>query len=446
MVDDHDPLSVEPKLYVVQVSRALVGKLDVVARFADDEDGPVVAAFSRLGIAQLREQARLRVDDPWPAAANECGKAAHSKQGDARHVAVFVSDRIEQACLTVHGRIIARMVQLGKLQIDRPFFQAGLAGYSDAAMRLVARRHGCPYCVTEAMLDRFLVAGGKGLRDAEIDDADHPIAGQLMGSHADEIAAGAKVLVGLGYDVIDVNLACPVKKIKKKCRGGHLLSVPGEAIAILDSVRQAVGDALPCTVKLRRASDDTPEAEARLRQILEAAIELGYAGAVVHGRTVEQKYLGPSSWPHLKRLDDDYGHVPGFTLGGSGDIWQGSDIFRMIQQTGVKWVSVARGCIGNPWIFRQACALMDGDVDAATRPPTVWEQRDVLLEHFRLSVDLHGERKASMMMRKFGIKFSVHHPEPDRIKDRFIAVKSLADWQAVLDTCYTQEHAAPAAR
>ena len=154
------------------------------------------------------------------------------------------------------------MVRIGKVTLDAPFFQAGLAGYSDAAMRLVARRHGAPYAVTEAMLDMFLTNGGKGLKAAELDDADHPIAGQLMGSHPAEIAAGAKILVGLGYDVIDVNLACPVKKIKKKCRGGHLMSVPAEAIAILDAVRQAVPDDIPTSVKLRRGSDDSPEAEA----------------------------------------------------------------------------------------------------------------------------------------------------------------------------------------
>src|SRR5690606_17353498 len=162
------------------------------------------------------------------------------------------------------------MTTLGNLTLDAPFFQAGLAGYSDAAMRMVARRHGCPYCITEAMLDQFLIQGGKGLAAAELDDADHPIAGQLIGSHPAALAAGAKVLVSLGYDVLDINLACPVKKIRKKARGGHLLSEPDEAIAILDAVRQAVGDDRPCTVKLRRGSDDSAEAADRFYRIFEA--------------------------------------------------------------------------------------------------------------------------------------------------------------------------------
>ncbi len=317
----------------------------------------------------------------------------------------------------------------------RPYFQAGLAGYSDAAMRLVARRHGAPYCITEAMLDMFLVNGGKGLRAAELDPADHPIAGQLMGSHAHSIAAGAKVLVGLGYDVIDINLACPVKKIKKRCRGGHLLSVPDEAIGIIKAVRDAVGGEVPLSVKLRRAYDDTPEAMANFEQILEAVIAEGYAAATIHGRTVDQKYDGPSRWPALKAIVDRYGNE-GTLLFGSGDIFSPAAIFDMIRETGVKAVSVARGCIGDPWIFEQAAALMR---DEPLREPTLSQQRAVLAEHFELSVRLHGEQQAGRMMRKFGIKFSRHHPVPGAVKEAFIRVKNLDDWRGVLDAYYAGE-------
>jgi len=345
-------------------------------------------------------------------------------------------------------------VHIGDVTLDAPFYQAGLAGYSDSAMRMIARQHGCPYAVTEAMLDIFLIQGGKGLKEAELDSDDHPICGQLMGSHPREIAQAAKILVGLGYDVIDVNLACPVKKIKKRARGGHLLSVPEEAIEILDAVKQAIGDDRPLTCKLRRGYDDTAEHTANFHKVFTAAIELGYAGATVHGRTVEQKYLGPSRWSFLKNLVDEYGlrrnqltiedrqsemASGGFCLGGSGDIWQARDIFRMLEETGIHLVSVARGCIGNPWIFKQARAYMAGDQSAIDRPPTVFEQRDVLYEHFKLSVGLHGEKRASMMMRKFGIKFAQHHPRKDEIKKAFIAVRSLSEWEQVLITEYATD-------
>ncbi len=321
---------------------------------------------------------------------------------------------------------------------DAPFYQAGLAGYSDAAMRLVARRHGAPFCVTEAMLDHFLIQGGKGLAAAELDDRDHPIAGQLMGSHPREIAAGSKILLELGYDVIDINLACPVKKIKKKCRGGHLLCAPDEAEAILDAVRDAIGDAVPLTVKMRRAYDEGPEHEAAFFRIFERAIDLGYAGVTVHGRTVQQKYLGPSRWPFLADLTARYRAEidRGFLIFGSGDVFTPESIFTMIEQTGVCGASVARGCIGNPWIFRQAQALRRGQIPV---PPTISEQRAVLLEHFELSVALHGEKTAGRMMRKFGIKFAQHHPQTEAVKARFIATKTLEDWRETLDAFYPSD-------
>jgi nifR3 family TIM-barrel protein len=332
--------------------------------------------------------------------------------------------------------------RIGNLTLDAPFFQAGLAGYSDAAMRLVARKHGAPYAITEAMLDMFLINGGKGLKAAELDPMDHPIAGQLMGSNPAEIAAGAKILVQLGYDVIDVNLACPVKKIRKKCRGGHLLQEPDEAIAILDAVRQAVPSEIPCTVKLRRGSDDSALAESNFFRIFEeGVIGKGYAGTTVHGRTVEQKYLGPSRWEFLKNLTTTYRKEmdAGLAIFGSGDIWTARDVFRMIQETGVQAVSVARGCIGNPWVFTQARAILEGDEAGGQRAPTVGQQREVLVEHFHLSVRLHGERQASMMMRKFGIKFSRHHPQAQDVSKSFISVKSVADWHAVLDRFYAED-------
>ncbi|MDP7029194.1 MAG: tRNA-dihydrouridine synthase family protein [Phycisphaerales bacterium] len=331
---------------------------------------------------------------------------------------------------------------------DAPFFQAGLAGYSDAAMRLVARRHGCPYCVTEALLDRTLLSGGKGRtrEDPDIlreecglgDPAsnrlagleDHPVAGQVMGTDPDEMGRAAALLVELGHDVVDVNLACPVKKIRRRKRGGHFLTAPDEAIAVLRAVRTAVPSDVPCTVKLRRAWDDTTDMADAFERIFDGAYQAGFAWATVHGRTVQQKYVGPSHWPFLEYLTNKYDDRVVF---GSGDIFEVADIFRMMNETGVHAVSVARGCIGNPWIFRQARMLLAGEEPLA---PTVAEQREALLDHFRLCVALHGEAGGARMMRKFGIRFSVHHANGEAVRKEFIAVKCASDWQAVLDRWY----------
>ena len=331
---------------------------------------------------------------------------------------------------------------------DAPFFQAGLAGYSDGAMRLVARRHGAPFCVTEALLDRTLINGGKGRRKedpdllatecgmGEIEDNiaagldDHPIAGQVMGTHPGEMARASELLVQMNYDVIDVNLACPVKKIKKSNRGGHFLAYPDDAIEILKAVRAAVPAHIPCTVKLRRAYDDTPEMADRFERIFDASYDIGYAWAVVHCRTVEQKYLGPGKWEFLRDLCSRYRDRVIF---GSGDIWSAEDIFRMHAYTGVHGVSVARGCIGNPWIFSQARALMRGE---PARPPTLAEQRRALEAHFDLAMQLHGEGAGGRRMRKFGIKFASHHPQAEEVKRDFIACEKVMEWRQTLEKWY----------
>ena len=329
-------------------------------------------------------------------------------------------------------------------RFDVPFFQAGLAGYSDGAMRLVARRHGCPFCVTEALLDITLINGGKGRRredpdvlaeecgcgDLEENRAagldDHPIAGQVMGTEPQSMAHAAKILVDMGCDVIDVNLACPVKKIRKRKRGGHFLLAPQEACNILCAVREGVSSEIPTSVKIRRGWDDTKESEENFYTIFDSAFENGYGWATVHARSVEQKYNGPSKWDFLTSLVQKR---PDALVFGSGDIWCASDIFSMMKQTGVYGVSIARGCIGNPWIFTQARALMAGK---KPQNPTIQEQRSVLLEHFELCMQLHGEKLASRLMRKFGIKFSQHHPQSDEVKNKFIRVQSLGDWQNVI--------------
>src|SRR5215210_5020996 len=132
-------------------------------------------------------------------------------------------------------------MKIGPIQLATPFCQAGLAGYSDRAMRVVARRRGCPYAVTEALLDVILVNGGEGLRRSiDINDEDHPVAGQIIGSEPDTMARAAQLLHTAGYDVIDLNFACPVKKIKNKARGGHMLIDVPRAVSIIKAVRDAL--------------------------------------------------------------------------------------------------------------------------------------------------------------------------------------------------------------
>jgi tRNA-dihydrouridine synthase len=183
-------------------------------------------------------------------------------------------------------------------------------------------------------------------------------------------------------------------------------------------------------VKLRRAYDDTPSMAMAFERIFDAAYEHGYLWATVHCRTVEQRYTGPGRWEFLRDLVARHPDRPIF---GSGDIWTVHDIFRMMDMCGVHAVSVARGCIGNPWIFRQAREMMAGRAPVG---PSIAEQREVLLAHWRFSEVIHGAPRTGRHMRKFGIKFARHHPWAADVKHDFIRCETGAEWTSVIDRHY----------
>ena len=362
-----------------------------------------------------------------------------------------------------HPRSAARPCRVGPFVLPMPAMQAGLAGYSDMAMRVVARRRGCPYAVTEALLDQVLLRGGRGLeKGAILCAADHPVAGQLMGSETEELAAAAKVLLEAGFDVIDLNFACPVRKVMGRCRGGYLLSDPRQAIAIMRRVRDVVPG--PLSVKLRRALNDSPQAADWFDEVFNEAVALQFAAIAVHGRTVEQKYTGTADWGFLaglkrrltgnadagtrRRGDAETGpadaiaaspapRVPASSpsLFGSGDVFTAADALRMYETTGLDGIWIARGAIGNPWIFEEFAALLRGE--PLPPPPTIHMQREALWEHFLLAVEIYGEALASRQMRKLGIKYAKLHPNGPAVWKEFIAVKNQAQWEEVLRRHYT---------
>jgi tRNA-dihydrouridine synthase B len=326
-------------------------------------------------------------------------------------------------------------LKIGPVEIGFPAVQAALSGYSDLAMRVIARRLGASYAVNEVVLDQFLLTKSRKQKtQLAVADDEHPVGGQLMGANPDEFGPAAKVLAAAGYDVIDINFGCPVKKVLGRCRGGFLLSQPRTALEIVSRVREHVPPHIPVSVKMRRGMDDSAESRDNFFEIFDGAFERGVAAVTVHGRTVVQRYVGPSRWSFLLDLKRQHPHR---TILGSGDLFTAEDCLAMLRETGVDGVTVARGAIGNPWIFAQIRALAEGR--EAPPPPSLFEQREVLREHFRLAVELYGDELAGRQMRKFGIKYSRLHPEQLAVRQAFVAVRNLADWTEVLDRWYSQD-------
>jgi nifR3 family TIM-barrel protein len=328
-------------------------------------------------------------------------------------------------------------LRLGPIELDFPVVQAALSGYSDWPMRVIARRHGAPYTLCEVLLDKFLIELKERQRTRRflwISDEEHPVGGQLMGAIPEDFGPAALKLVAAGFDVIDINFGCPVKKVLGRCRGGFLLSQPQVALEIVSRVRDAVPPHIPVTVKMRRALNDDPQSRDHFFEIFDGAYERGVAAITVHGRTVEQRYDGPSNWELLREIKR---HAGRRVVLGSGDLFTAEACLEMIRYTGVDGVTAARGAIGNPWIFQEARALAAGL--PLPPPPTVHQQREVLREHFRLAMEVYDERRASIMLRKFGIKYAALHPDFEALREAFVRVSCLAEWNAVLDEWYRDD-------
>ncbi len=288
------------------------------------------------------------------------------------------------------------------------------------------------------MLDQFLVNLRSDRRKNQHflhnTAEEQPVAGQLMGAEPEQFALGARRLAEAGFAVIDINFGCPVRKVLGRCRGGFHLGQPATALEIVGRTREIVPPEIPVTVKMRRGIDDTPQSRDNFFEILEGAFAAGISAATIHGRTVEQRYKGPSRWGFLTEVRQAF---PKQVLLGSGDLFTAADCLRMIAETGVDGVTVARGAIGNPWIFEQARALAAGEPLPA--PPGVLRQREVLERHWHLSSQIYGESRTGQLLRKFGIKYSASHPQHADVRPAFTQVRNQSDWVAVLDRWYARD-------
>ena len=321
-------------------------------------------------------------------------------------------------------------LRIGRIDVDFPVVLAALAGYSDLPFRLLCRSLTAPFCTTEALLDRqVMIEKRVRRRMTKLDEADHPVAGQIMGNEPDVMAEAAAKLAEMGFDVIDLNFACPVRKVVSKKRGGFLMSRPGEAVEIVRAVVRSVPDR-PVTVKLRRSFLETDKSGGEFREIARGSFEAGAAAVTVHARSVDQKYKGRADWEFLARAKREF---PDRTIIGSGDVHTATDALRMLAETGVDGVSAARGAIGNPWLFRQA-----RDLAAGREPfkPDIAAQREVLLRHYELAQRFFDPKRAIHIIHNFGIRYARMHPQPSRARAAFYTIRTERQLMAVLDAWY----------
>ena len=321
-------------------------------------------------------------------------------------------------------------LKLGGLTLDVPFFQASLSGYSDRAMRALARRFGCPFSLADMMLAKSM-ANPRVLRKACFRPGadEHPIGAQILGNIPATMAEAARALVGVGYDLIDLNFACPAPKVLRRKRGGALLDDPDTVIDCLQAVRDAV--ACPVLMKLRVGVDRQPESLEYFWEIVTRSIEQGVDALVIHGRTVAEKYRGQADWEILTAVKRRF---PAATIVGSGDIFDPSATPGLMKRTGLDGFVVARGAVGNPWFFRDLRCVWEHR--PLPPPPDLAEQRAVILEHFSRICQDYPERKAVGYFRKFVAGYARLHPQRKGVLLVLMKAKTPAQVETGIDACY----------
>ena len=297
------------------------------------------------------------------------------------------------------------MVTLDTIRLDIPVIQAALSGYSDLAMRRLARDFGAPMTFSSLMLDKTAVHLKAWRKGAFIlGEDEQPIGGQLLGNEPEMMTRAAEIMVEKGYDLIDLNFACPAPKVLARKRGGHFLKEARKAVEIISQVRATIE--IPVTVKLRTSYyQDDVEKEA-FWAICEGAVKEGIDGLFVHGRAVEQRYRDRADWEVVREVKQRF---PDNIVFGSGDLFTATEALRRLKASGVDGVIIARGAIGNPWIFSDFRELFRGGDNV--KPPSLAEVGEVMDRHFDMILELYEKRKAINYFRKFCVGYCRRHPQ-----------------------------------
>jgi tRNA-dihydrouridine synthase B len=264
-------------------------------------------------------------------------------------------------------------MKIGSIDLSQPFALAPMAGMTDTAFRrLVKRRGGCGLVVTEMVSSEGIVRGiDRTLEYAEYTEEERPVSIQIFGGDPAKMAAAAQIVEGMGADIVDVNMGCPVPKIAKHSAGCSLMREPSHAQAIVSAMTRAVK--IPVTVKMRAGWDASDINAPELARRMEDA---GAAAISVHGRTAAQSYSGLSDWELINHVAATIG-IPVF---GSGDCVEPAQLVERLDGR-VSGVLVGRGALRNPWIFEQAAALARGETP---REITAVERGQFLLDYIDL--------------------------------------------------------------
>ncbi len=305
---------------------------------------------------------------------------------------------------------------------------APMAGVTDAAMRLLCCEQGAAWAVSEMLSAKGWVFSGGRNRNAQDILARLPGEGpaglQLFGSDPAYIAEAARRLENAGFQFFDLNFGCPAPKITGNGEGSAMMRDPVRLGAVVRALSEATS--LPVTVKIRAGWDSSSINAPEVARICE---DNGAKAVAVHARTRDQQYAGKADW----RIIRDVKRAVSVPVFGNGDVRGGADALRMLDETGCDAVIVGRAAQGNPWIFREIAAAMQGE---EVPPPTPEERMEMAVRHFQLEAQLYGEKLAVLQMRKH-IAWYVHGMKgASRFRERINQMNSAEEVLAALKEKY----------
>ncbi|MDD5475183.1 MAG: tRNA dihydrouridine synthase DusB [Syntrophales bacterium] len=326
------------------------------------------------------------------------------------------------------------MMKIGALSLKNNLFMAPMAGITDLAFRIVVRSFGASLCYSEMISANGLIRSTpRSFRYMESSSEDRPLAVQLFGSEPDILAKAAMIADESGADLIDINMGCPVKKVIRTGSGAFLMKDPQRVAAIVRALRHATSR--PLTIKIR--SGWSP-ASINAVEIARLAESEGADAVAVHPRTALQRYSGRADWGVIK----DVKKAVSVPVIGSGDLWRPEDVTGMQDMTGCDAVMIARGSLGNPWIFQKA--LSSGSSGFSLSSPLPCEREETVRRHLELAITFRGEKMGMLNFRKHLLWYTKGLPGGARFRKSVMEVKDKkAILEALREFIYSGEPDAP---
>lgn len=309
------------------------------------------------------------------------------------------------------------MKKIGNITIDNPFVLAPMAGVTDLPFRILCREQGAGLICMEMVSAKAIQFNNKNTRELlRIAEGEHPVSLQLFGADPKIISEMARRIEELPFDILDINMGCPVPKVVKNGEGSALMREPRLIGQIVEQTAKAINK--PVTVKIRKGFDEHHINAVEVAKIAEQA---GAAAIAVHGRTREQYYTGKADWDIIRRVKEAVS-VP---VMGNGDVTTPREAKLMTEETGCDFVMIGRAVRGNPWIFsRMNHYFQTGELLA---PPSDTALRDMMLRHARMEIALKGEYTGIREMRKHVAWYTAGIPHSAKLRRALAEMENYGD-------------------